>query len=183
MKRVLLLAVVVVALGATEAQAHTTITCEPCSYPYQQWVDEAKVPTPDVTLTVVEVTDSNGCPTRVLAYTGCTSEQLIWLDPQAAYPRHLFFHEVGHNFDTDLLPAWGRERFMSLYGLSGEWQVDTEPAPTETPSELFAEVYAGCAILPHVSARHTLGRWPIYGAQPLGGRGRYNRACRMIDRF
>lgn len=51
------------ALGASEAQAHTTIVAPPgAHFPYQQWVDEAKVPTPDATIAVVE--DAAGCQTE-----------------------------------------------------------------------------------------------------------------------
>lgn len=141
MKRVGLIAAALFALGASDAQAHTTITCEPCSRPYQRWVDEAKVPTPDVTLTVVEAP----CPELAEDFAwACTAggAYTIWdADPQTDEPKETFLHELGHNFDYYTLPQWARERFQWLVGDTRYWTADPNG-----PNEHFASAYAYCAL-------------------------------------
>jgi hypothetical protein len=112
-RRVLLLAGVVLALGASEAQAHTTII-EPTGshHPYQQWVDEARVPTPAGTITVVESTLDCGEPDL-----GCTDGTTIWVEWPAN--RFTFLHELGHlfAFQHPELAAFTSERFANSYSL------------------------------------------------------------------
>jgi hypothetical protein len=182
---ILLSVAVLLALAAPSASAHTTIIEPPGShFPYQQWVDEAKMPTPDVTITVIETGASHGCPTRTLDYAACTtpSEGIIWLSPEAAaraFPREILWHEVGHNVDSDLLPGWARERFQAMLGLSGPWSVAGEPEPY-SPSEEFADVFAECALKPYVSPGFVLGLGAIFESDPIGGARLHNRLCQMI---
>lgn len=115
--KAVLLAAVVLALGASEAQAHTPITCDPCSYPYQQWVDEARVPTPGGTLAVVEHSDQPGdCDHPAL---GCTDGNTIWLAPWPSDRKATFFHELGHIFalENPTLATFTDERFAAAYSL------------------------------------------------------------------
>jgi hypothetical protein len=176
-------------VAVAPASADTTIL-EPAGsdFPYQQWIDESAVPTPDVTIEVISSEVGHGCPDRVLDYVACTapSEGKIWIDETAAgegHPRETFMHEMGHNFDADVLPEWARERFDALYDLGGPWVVFAEPEP-KSPDEWFADVYAQCAILPYVSreAVHSLGVGPISGGEPIGGRREiHNKVCRMLQ--
>jgi hypothetical protein len=117
MKRLLLLTGIIMALGASGAQAQTTITCEPCAYPYQRWVDEAKVPTPDVTEQVVE-SASAPCE-EVLA---CTDGPTIYLLSHLAV-RGTFYHELGHVFAFFNFPElYTSERFADSYAFCAQGQ-------------------------------------------------------------
>lgn len=180
MTKWILIAVGVLAVLAPSAAANATIVePEGGHYPYQRWVDEAKVPTPDGAITVVETSADHGCPGRELNYDACTkpAERLIWFSPDAAAgePREIFLHEIGHNVDHYLLPTWMRVRFMVILRLSGTWQELAEPQPY-TPAEVFADTYAECALRPYYSPRHL-------GFQPRGGAVNHNRICRMLARL
>jgi hypothetical protein len=146
--------------------------------PYQRWVDEAKVPTPDVTLTVIAVAGPHGCPALEVDRSACTSpdQRMIWMGVD---DRSTFLHEVGHNADYYLLSDADRAAFMAIYGLAGTWVASIDPA---SPNEMFASVWAECAVKPYLTRAQmrSLGRGPIFGGPPLGGRVRHNRACRLI---
>jgi hypothetical protein len=145
---------------AAPAQAATTISPESgTSFPYQQWVDEAKVPTPDVTLRVVE----QGCHGSYGYATACTRRDsyTIWLDPTVATRRRAaFLHELGHNFDYYALTDADRQAFANI---AGDWDV-----------ELFAEVYRSCA-----TGWHQRGR--LSERPPLSKR-KMRSACYLIRR-
>lgn len=184
---VTLFAVLACLRWAGEASAVTIIEPPGSHFPYQQWADEAKMPTPDATLEVVETGAEHGCPGRDLNYAGCTSPQtgMIWVAPEAFAaigPRRTFWHELGHNVDADLQP-WMRERFMALLGLSGAWVVEGEPKPGDSPDELFATAWPECALKPKVAVSGGLGVGPMYGSEPLGGRRVHNAICRMLGRL
>jgi hypothetical protein len=92
------LAGTVMLLAAAPASASTTITVEDGSpdYPYQRWVDKAKVPTPDVPVEVRE--EPCGDP----GLRACTDlhpggSATMYLPPQRG-ARALFYHELGHVF-------------------------------------------------------------------------------------
>jgi hypothetical protein len=160
-------------LFAASAQA-TTISCEPCSAPYQRWTDEAREPLP-VAVTVVE--DTGPCVLEVMA---CAEDDTVWISVAS---RGVFYHELGHLFDADLLPEWGRERFMELFGLEGPWRL-SEPL-AYGPNELFADVYAQCALRPHLGSHWARrgGVGPIFQEDPIGGTKLHNRVCAMLERF
>lgn len=131
LKRALLLAAVLLALGASSASADTIIVS---SNPiYQRWVDEAKMPTPDVTLTVVET----GCPDGVSLACTAPGTDTIWEEEEY---RPTFLHELGHNFDYLLMPVWARERFETLTADPGPWTNGRTGA-----DERFADTYSRCA--------------------------------------
>jgi hypothetical protein len=184
MKRVLLLGIILAGLLAGTAQAQTAITCaDACSLPYQQWVDESLMPTPDVTLTLVETDVATACPTLELT-AACTdpSAEAIWFAPASDLPpRRTFWHELGHNVDVDLLAPWMRERFMGLLGLTGEWHLPGNPEPYG-PDEEFADAYAQCALKPYLTRKEAsaLGAAPFWGAEAIGGRAMHNKICRMV---
>jgi hypothetical protein len=190
-KRILipiLAALILAAVCAPQAPA-ATITCDPCSYPYQAWADESKMPTPEVTLEVIETTEAESCPGSTLNFGGCTrpSEAKIWLAPEMigrAFPRGTLYHEIGHNVDADLLPEWMRIRFMAVLGMSPPWSANVAEVDYWPPSEKFAETYAECAVKPWIGRHeHLWGRGPVYGSEPIGGRHRHNVLCRMIAKL
>lgn len=189
MRRVVLSATTLCAflVAVASASAHTTII-EPMGshFPYQQWVDESKMPTPDVTITVIETEYGHGCPSRESDYVACTipSEALIWIAPaEVTKPREVFLHEVGHNVDARM-PEWMRVRYMAIMDFEGVWSVQAEPAPI-TPSERFAASYSECAVKPYIplAATRWLGVGPIFQGMPTGGIVAHNRACRMLARL
>jgi hypothetical protein len=157
------------AAAAGSAQADTTITCEPCSRPYQRWVDEARVPTPDMMLAVIEAP----CPylTEVGACTAAGTDT-IWFSTSR---RQVFYHELGHNFDWYVLPEWARVRYLAILDLAGPWE--QPEAGHQSPNELFAESYAFCAMQP---VTHGGG---VAGQVPVGGWRVHNRVCRLIGRL
>lgn len=154
------------------AQAHTTIV-EPVGshFPYQQWVDEAKVPTPNVTLTVEE----EGCPGAEAPACTEPGAYTIW-DAAEYKPRKVFYHELGHNFDYYVLPEWARVRFSRLTGNSRDWSADPSG-----PNEMFAEAYARCAI----TGPDFRGDPNLMITGNLGGirQTTYRAICRLILRF
>lgn len=188
MRAALCCLIAIAALGfAASAQAVTIIEPPDAHFPYQRWAEEAKMPTPGVSLEVIETGADHGCPGHDLNYPACTSPQLgtIWAAPEvlAAHgPRLIFWHELGHNVDVDLLQPWMRERFMALFGLSGPWRIEGEPEPYG-PNERFADVWAECALKPRLAPRAGLGPGPIYGAEPMGGRRIHNAVCRMLAKL
>jgi hypothetical protein len=126
------------------AQASTVISSESgTSYRYQRWVDRAKVPTPNVTLTVVE----EGCVDDADYATGCTSPGSyvvrVATESQRRYIRRAFLHELGHNFDYYEMDAVRRAWFGRTVGLTGAWV--SRELGSSSPHELFAETYAQCA--------------------------------------
>lgn len=132
------IAVVVACSLFTVDQAEaTTITCNPCSLPYQTWADESKMPTPEVTIRVIEE-PCPGLPAGDFAWA-CTEwgTATIW---DAAHDRETFLHELGHNFDYYRLPHWARGRFLALTEDTRDWKADPNG-----PDENFAATYAHCA--------------------------------------
>lgn len=156
-------------LFSAERAAATTIACNPCSRPYQQWADESKMPTPQVTITVVE----EPCPGLVNDFAwACTgaSTATIW---DAAPDRETFLHELGHNFDYYLLPQWARDRFLGLTEDVRDWKADPNGA-----DEHFATAFARCA-----ATGPRFHGDPLLNIKGSGGAIRqatYRQICRMI---
>lgn len=174
--RFLIFAVTVLASLALagSAQAATTIIAPVGStVPYQRWVDEAKVPTPDVTLTVVE--SQGGCEGEGSACTH-EGETTIWLDPapfgdeviNTAYAREALLHEVGHQASYRM-PGWALSRFETMRGDARPWR-----SPPNSPHEQFAEAWRLCA--ENARGRAEAG----YDYNASGSMQR--RVCRLIRR-
>lgn len=163
-QRILLIAAAAAALATPSAQAHTTISCASCLRPYQHWIEEAKVPTPNATLTVIETSEA----------VSSTEEgtSTIWLNLSALNVRQAFYHELGHNFDY-LMPEWVRTRYLAILGRKGPWR---QPEALHfSPHELFAESYALCAFRSWLPPGGE-----IQGQEPVGGRIVHNRTCHLI---
>ncbi len=171
MKRALLLAVVVLALGASEAGAHTTIIGAGAPG-YQAWADEAKVPTPSAIVNIVQVAPG-ACRTEY-GY-----EPIACVDPVAAtifapYPlgRHVFEHELGHIVDTEAMTDQLRGRFAALI----RWPASPwlSAAIHDTAGEFFADVYAECFRgLPHST-------YLLLPGEVIVAHRRIRAACRLI---
>lgn len=160
-------------IGWTVTAHATIIVCEPCSYPYQRWANESKVPTPVTTLRVVE--GAGPCEDAI----ACTvpSEATIWFEGAAFGNRQTFYHELGHNFDYLVLPEWARARYIALLGREPQpWLEPTQLS--RSPNELFAESYALCAF----QLRITSGL-AVRGQHPPGGRRVHNEVCRIVTQI
>lgn len=147
----------------------------PAGSPYQRWADEAKVPTPSVTLTVIE----EPCPTYLAGGSealACTMRgtNTIWMSPEAWSPKETFFHELGHNFDYYDLTEWERNRFRGLVHDYRPWE-----ANPEGPNEGFAAAYALCAMGTH---SHGDPRLFITEHRTDIRQATLRAICRMIDR-
>lgn len=112
-----LVAVVWLAMGGV-AEAQTVISPESdARFPYQRWVNQAKVPTPDVSLRIVMGIDRDYCEPEA---DGCTlpNESVIWLRPELPgwLTRLMFLHELGHNYFA-ATGAEDSERLADSYAL------------------------------------------------------------------
>jgi hypothetical protein len=172
--RVLLLAVVLLAADASGVSARTTIIePEGSHFPYQRWVDEAKVPTPDLMATVTE----EPCPDAPAA-EACTAltalgTVTIWINPSTyaageGWPPLFFYHELGHDFDFSVMQPWARRRFRQLRHSHRAWNVTEGVSNALGLDEVFADAYAGCAYdHPELSE----GGWENYAP----------RVCNLIE--
>lgn len=179
MTRLILAALAAVAAFAPVASAHTTIAApEGSAIPYQRWVDETKVPTPDVTLIVREEACPGLPPGEIASACTIKGTQTIWFEwwmPRWAR-RGSFLHEVAHNVDY-LMPDWVRSRYTALVGLDLGWR--EEGAGRWTPHEMFAESWAACAQQPVLHSGESLRN----GTEPMGGWRTHNSVCRMLARL
>ena len=171
MKRALVIAAGMLALVVPTAQAHTTIVEPPDShYPYQQWIDEAKVPTPDGTVTVLSDDGSEWCG------LGCAdvASRTIWVRSGLILtPRVVFTHELGHIFDGLEMTDSDRRRFI---GISGRRAMAWWDGPRDRRAgEWFADAYARCALLPRIDPE-----WAYSVGSGLLAGWRLQKACWLI---
>jgi hypothetical protein len=107
------------------------------------------VPTPNVTLSVVETP----CPPEVSPNdpaNACTQRgaYTIWMDPVNG-SRERFLHELGHNFDYYQFGKFGSRRFRAILDDERPWR--TNPGDIGlSPHEIFAEAYSVCALKPRI---------------------------------
>lgn len=168
MKRAALLAVALAVLLPSAARAHTTISAPAGSgFAYQAWVDEAHIPTPNVTVAVHE--EQGTC----VGGLGCAGPSDIWL-PIALWggAKRVFLHELGHVFDMDVMSDPARQRFEEIIGLQGPWFQPT--LGDGSPTEWFADTYMLCALRSHER---------LFGGEAGNGsltRVQSRRACAFI---
>lgn len=156
---------------ASSAQARTAIVPPAGAlYPYQQWADESRVPTPDVTLSVVE--DSSGCGGEGLRCTSAGTFTMWiapWLDGWRG-ARKAFHHELGHNFDYYVMSDLDRAAFAALLKDPRPW----DEAPSSL-KEKFAEAYKWCAL--RLRIKRAPNEWG-YGYKPTPRL--HQKACGLI---
>lgn len=160
MRRALALAGALMALLGGSAQARTLIVApEGSQVPYQRWVDEAKVPTAPVTVSVIAAESVVGCPQNE-AFACSDGYSTVWLG--TASPRANLYHELGHVFEYFYLredPA-ARDRIAELIAHP---KMAWAPWGTEwglaALNEAFAMSYAQCARLPRIDPKweYTIG--------------------------
>jgi hypothetical protein len=125
--------------GAFVARSEATQIDAP-EHTYQQWADTAKVPTPKGRVYV----HNARCPA---GWVACAIRRRIFapianrMRPETS--AFLFYHELGHVYDTQMLKPWQRARYMLHTGLTGPWR--TSPPSYDSPAEHFARTYEACA--------------------------------------
>lgn len=166
-KRAALLVAVMLALGAGEAQAHTIVLkAQNDGRSYQRWVNEAKVPTPDIT---VRVQLQYGA---LLAYDGQGS---IWI-----FPKFVgwggFYEALGMVFDQTLLTDDLRNRFLSIIDKpSMPWIFAN---PSSGGGSYFYDIYSLCARLPQIDPH-----WSYSVSTGYVAGSRLLRGCHFIQGF
>lgn len=166
MRLIVLMATLLLLALAAPAGAITLVSDADVRTP-QRWADEAKVPTPRVTVRLILAPCPNGAPACAnVPWYGALGS--IYWEPVRASRAH-FLHEVGHHFDYEMRD-WARDRFRALIGDQRGWR-----APPNSPHEKFAEAYSWCARHTHI--RRAASRW-IFDYRPTPRLHR--RACRLI---
>jgi len=186
MKRVLVLGIVLAGLLAGTAQA-TVIEGDPSGV-FQRWTDEAKIDTPPDPITVRDGAPGEcGYGTEDQAAPACAilPDGIIITRPDFIN-RFSFWHELGHDFDAQVLTEEDRARFLELIRLPGRPWDYSEPGVDihkTSPREFFADAYAECAAsgtdpTPPI-LRHVL---PMkFGPTWIEGPIRWRQICRVID--
>jgi hypothetical protein len=186
MTKQILRVVVVLALLAFPASAEAgALILEPPEGPfvYQQWADEAKVPTADLTITVGH--DLSRCESFDI---GCT-DAANWIEigpGSGAEAEDTFDHELGHAWVQHDMVPWQRDRFRNLIHHPGlPWSaaeleaVEGQPMnPWRTridAEEWFADAYSLCARL----GEPTEMKEVVNG---IMSRSALDATCRMIRR-
>lgn len=168
MKRGLLVTAVALVLAA-DAQGETTISVGdgPGSRPYAEWVEDAKVPTPNVSVMVYE--SREGCDYWA---SSCVTGREIRLNMRDPYLRAVFYHELGHIFDSFELDDAARDQFRAITADTRPWYT-----PPNSPHEQFAEAYSMCARWAERPRR--IKMW-MYRWKPT--RREHRQACAVIQR-
>lgn len=186
-----LLMVVYLLSAAPDASATQIIGAEPL----QQWANESKVATPPQPVEVIPV-ELGGCGFALpgeddagQAFPACAlPPNKIGVVRAGWLNRFTFYHELGHDFDAQVLTDPLREEFLALLGLTGRPWYYTEPGVDihdTAPSEFFAMTYEDCAFW----GIHLRNRWERWGrALPLvlgpiwiKSVRRRGTLCRFID--
>jgi hypothetical protein len=148
-RHLLALAIAALLASAPAAASASTVTAPTAgAFPYQRWIDGARVPTPDVMLRLVE----QPCPFELAQEfaNACTGKgtYTIWMNPEGG-TRERFYHELGHNFDYHELGRWASRQFRAVTGDDRPWR--TKPGEIGlSPHEIFAEAYAQWARKRHI---------------------------------
>lgn len=136
MKKIVLIVLALCLLSVPQAGA--TVIVAPEGTLYQQWTEEAREPTPPISIEVIADSSECGGP------NACTNvEAPIWITPfgNLTEQRWTWLHELGHQFDYSLMNELSRNRFEELIGDFRDWKADPNG-----PNEKFAEAYALCSL-------------------------------------
>lgn len=162
---------------AGSAAAKTTIIAPAEAHrPYQRWIDEAKVPTPEMNLEAIET----AAPCELVGAEGCTDKETkIEIVPSNWGMRFTFLHELGHVWDFQAMPEWQRQRFLALIRQPNlPWYLPRSSSFERVGGgEWFADAYALCAF------RSAYPPHSYYEVGPgIMGSPALNATCRMIRR-
>ena len=165
MKRSLLLAVVMLMLLAPPAGAVQLVNPDgSVAQPYQAWADASRVPLVSETVVVkndalicaefvacaTPAVDTNSCPSYAtcVVWPDSQTHATVWLTDPARMPvsPKIMLHELGHLYDHSM-PEWKRQVFRRIVRLPNlPWRIE-QPHTAPSLSEIWAEVYAECAVL------------------------------------
>jgi hypothetical protein len=131
------LALLAVLAVAPAAHAVTVVGADgaPLLDPFQRWADRSAMPTVPGTVSVH--LDNVMCGESVACTTALPPT--IWFGSGA--DRGDFLHELGHQFDYNVMNDAARAAFMRIAGIDGPWR-SGGPNPAY---ERFAEAYRMCA--------------------------------------
>ena len=182
------LASILLVAGAARGSTRLATELGKVPQPYQRWVDGARAPTPDVSITLM----FQPCPGLPRA-RGCVFDDgapaKIYLNLRhlatARVRRYVLLHEIGHYLDFLYLRDRDRDRFRRILGIHAPWRRSRSLPPDfhptaytpGPPSEVFAQAYAECAVKgPEIPRRP---RRPIrYRYRPTPRQ--HHRACRLV---
>lgn len=100
----------------------------------------------------------------------------IYIEP--GQDQFVYWHEVGHIFDAELLTVGDRNWFTRMLGLIGAWDQGSGLQGLRSPKERFADAYATCAL----GWRPDRGPWAdSYGYEPT--LKRHKQICAAINRI
>lgn len=171
-RKILGVALIVLTAHVPGAEARTTIVePEHSPYPFQQWADEAKVPTPTATLSVRIAP----CPVIHPPAEGCFEDPLIWIRDSRADAATLY-HELGHAFDRYVMTEEDRNVYKHVVRMTAlPWGNSLEGAGVWKAGlgELFAQTYERCALQYRIRRARLVA--PLWLTPPL-----HDQLCRLI---
>jgi hypothetical protein len=98
----------------------------------------------------------------------CYYQGTVYVEPGA--PKFTLWHERAHALDAERLTDTDRNTLTSMLKMHGEWNQGTGMG-TRSPSEVFADAYAACAlgrqVQPQRHGRLFVSKWETsYGYNP-----------------
>jgi hypothetical protein len=178
--RRLALALLALLVVAPPAQAVTLVTPDGTAapQPWQAWADNSLVPTPAGTVTFA----NDYCPATHWSACYTPLARVIYMAGPNAANRAQFFHELGHDFDSNNMTDAYRAGFIRIMRYrTPSWWAAANPVDAESAGERFATAYSVCA------RRQTIARdgWRYgpghgYGYSPT--RAQHRRVCALIRR-
>lgn len=149
----------------------------------QLWANEAKMPTPPGNVEIRGIEDDATCSDE----WACALPGVIYID--AAVPLHdlrpAFLHEMGHEFDFELLTESERSEFTELAGVPGrpwDFEIPGVDIHKTSPREYFAEAFGLCSEYGlHIDPDERFEALPLYIGRFVS-QHRYERICTLILR-
>lgn len=158
------------------ARAEVTISpTAPGAAIYQGWVSEARVPSPDREITVIEEGE-----TPCVFALACSNGETIWLAVPQAFDKATFYHELGQvfNFAYLLHDPELQNQYLSLIGRrQKEWGWESGGG-TWSGTEWFADSYMQCARLSRIDPS-----WGYHDGSGLLIGWRLRNVCGWLRRF
>lgn len=146
-------------------------------YNFAKWNAQSLTPLPAIPPVIIDPTNT-ACQGQANACTGPNSP--IYISPifgeTPREVRTIYYHEVGHHFDYELMPhlPWARWRFSILTNnTTRSWTQDPN-----APNEQFAEAYRFCAEYgTHLPASITQWGYEYHPTPTL-----QQQVCHLIER-
>lgn len=170
-------ALVVLMVGFSAAPGAIAGTTVVTPGPYQRWVNQSKTPTPNIPITVEASVDA--CPSEMACMS--IAARKMYLPTGLPSRKEIFYHELGHQFDWELMTGADRRWFKRNYHRPNRvWLDRTGELDPDRPldvGEFFAWNYGECA-LGQIQPWSSIGVGPDY--EQLWS-GAMRRGCRRIE--